>query len=80
MKRLQIIFNILFISIISFFLLNFALGIVWEIRTNLKFKNFKPYDDIVLKVLNLSEEDGLKLYLETYIDRKFDYEQFTEHA
>lgn len=80
MKRLQIIFNILFISIISFFLLNFTLGIVWEIRTNLKFKNYKPYDDVVLKTLNLSEEDGLKLYLETYVNRKFDYDQFTEHA
>ena len=49
-------------------------------RPNLKFKNFKPYDDVVLKALNLSQEDGLVLYLETFIERKFDYEQFTEHA
>ena len=80
MKKLQILFNITFITIISFFLLNFVLGTIWEIRSNLKFKNFKPYDDIVLEALNLSEKDGLKLYLETFINRKFDYEQFTEHA
>ena len=80
MKKIQIIFNITFITIILFFLLNFALGIAWEIRTKIKFKDFKPYDDIVLNSLKLSEEDGLKLYLETFINRKFDYEQFTEHA
>jgi len=79
-KKLQTIFNITFITIILFLFLNFALGIVWEIRSSLKFKNFKPYDDIVLEALNLSEKDGLKLYLETFIDRKFDYEQFVEHA
>ena len=57
MRKIQIIFNITFITIILFFLLNFALGIIWEIRTNLKFKNFKPYDDIVLEALNLSEKE-----------------------
>ena len=44
--------------------------------------NFPKYinDDVVLKALNLSEKDGLDLYLETFINRKFEYEQFTEHA
>ena len=79
-KGLQISLNIIFLTILLFFLLNFVLGLVWEIRTKLKFKNFKPYDDVVLKALNLSEKDGLNLYLETFINRKFDYEQFTEHA
>ena len=79
-KGLQISINIIFLIILLFFLFNFFLGFIWEIRTNLKFKNFKPYDDVVLKALNLSEKDGLDLYLETFINRKFEYEQFTEHA
>ena len=79
-KGLQISINIIFLTILLFFLFNFFLGFIWEIRTNLKFKNFKPYDDVVLKALNLSEKDGLDLYLETFINRKFEYEQFTEHA
>ena len=58
----------------------FFLGYFWEIRTKIKFKNFEPYDKIVLKSLNLNKEDALTLYLETFIERKFDYDQFTEHA
>ncbi len=80
MKKFQVIINIIFFSVLLFFLVNFSLGIIWELRTNIKFKNFKPYDDIVLKALKLNEEEGLKLYLETFINRKFDYDQFTEHA
>ena len=79
-RKLKIILNIILITSLLFISLNFILGWAWEIRTNLKFKNFKPYDDVVLAALNLSQEDGLTLYLETFIDRKFDYEQFTEHA
>tara|TARA_B110001452_G_scaffold86549_1_gene70746 strand:- start:496 stop:1608 length:1113 start_codon:yes stop_codon:yes gene_type:complete len=80
MKRMKIVINIILITVFLFISLNFTLGWIWEVRTNLKFKNFKPYDDVVLKALNLSQEDGLTLYLETFIDRKFDYDQFTEHA
>ncbi len=80
MKKIKILSNIILITIFLLISINFILGWVWEIRTNLKFKNFKPYDDIVLKALNLNQQDGLTLYLETYINRKFDYEQFTEHA
>ena len=80
MKSLKIIFNISTISIILFFILNLLIGKAWELRTYYKFKNFKPYDEVVLSSLNLSQKDGLKLYLETFIDRKFEYDQFTEHA
>ena len=80
MKKIQIFFNILFITFVLFIILNFFLGYFWEIRTKIKFKNFEPYDKIVLKSLNLNKEDALTLYLETFIERKFDYEQFTEHA
>jgi hypothetical protein len=80
LKKLKIFFNISLMVIFFFITLNFILGWIWEFRTNSKFKNFNPYDDIVLKTLNLNQEDGLTLYLETFINRKFDYEQFTEHA
>ena len=80
MKKIKIISNVILISIFLFISINFVLGWIWEIRTNLKFKNLKPYDDIVLKALNLNQQDGLTLYIETYINRKFDYDQFTEHA
>ena len=80
MKKIKVIINIIIITIILFLVTNFILGWTWELRTNLKFKNFKPYDKVVLDALKLNEEDGLKLYKETFINRKFDYEQFTEHA
>lgn len=80
MKKIQFIINIFFITFLLVFLLNFLLGWVWELRTKIKFKNFEPYDKVVLEALNLSNNDGLTLYLETFIERKFDYEQFTEHA
>ena len=80
MKKIQIIFNLFFITTLLLFLLNFLLGWVWEIRTKIKFRNFEPYDKVVLEALNLNIKDGLTLYLETFIEMKFDYEQFTEHA
>ena len=80
MKRIKVASNIVLITIILFILINFILGWIWEFRTNLKLKNFKPFDSIVLEALNLNQEDGLTLYLETFINREFDYEQFTEHA
>lgn len=81
--KMRFFFNLYVITtiIIFFFLiLNFLLGFIWKIRTNIKFKNFEPYDEIVLESLKLNKRDGLTLYLETFINRKFDYEQFTEHA
>jgi len=46
---------------------NFFLGKVWEIRTKIKLKNFIPYDKVVLQALNLSSNDALTLYKETFI-------------
>jgi len=80
MNRIKVASNIFLITIFLFISLNFILGWLWEFKTNLKFKNFKPYDDDVLEALNLNQEDGLTLYLETFINRQFDYDQFTEHA
>ena len=42
-------------------------------KTNLKFKNFKPYTNVVLNILDLNEKEGLILYLETWINRKYNY-------
>ena len=80
MKNIKSVLNIILLTFFLFIFFNFILGLVWEIRTNLKFKNFQAYDDVVLEALNLNQQDGLTLYLETFINRKFDYEQFTEHA
>ena len=80
MKKIQIYLNILFITFCLFIILNLLLGYFWELRTKLKFSNFKPYDNIVLEALNLNEEKSLILYKETFLERKFDYDQFTEHA
>ena len=45
-KKIQQISNITLISIVLLISINFLLGWVWEIRTNIKFKNFEPYDEI----------------------------------
>ena len=58
MKKIKVIINIIIITIILFLVTNFILGWTWELRTNLKFKNFKPYDKVVLDALKLNEEDG----------------------
>ena len=80
MKKIQTFINLLFITTFLLIFLNLILGWTWELRTKIKFKNFTPYDNVVLDALNLTKEDALILYLETFIDRKFDYEQFTEHS
>ena len=80
MIKIKFFFNIIFITLTLFILINFFLAWTWEISKKIKFKNYKPYDDVVLKSLKLNEEEALALYLETFIEMKFDYEQFTEHA
>ena len=80
MQLLQKISNIIIITIIFFLVLNILVAISWKIRTNLKFKNFKPYSNVVLNILDLNEKEGLILYLETWINREYAYDQFTEYA
>ena len=55
------------------------LAIFWEFRTNKKFENFNPYTDTVLELLKLNKDEGRKLYIETWIDRKYEYDQFPMH-
>ena len=82
MKKIQIFANIIFITFLLFILANLLLGIVWEIRTKIKlnYTDFKAFDKVVRKALDLNEEDSNQLYIETYIQRKYDYVQWVEHA
>ena len=78
MRVLQNIINI-FVSILIFFILfNIIIALTWEIRTTYKLKNFKPYSTEVLEILGLNKEEGRSLYLETWINRKYEYDQFVE--
>ena len=80
MRLFQKISNIIIITIIFFLVLNILVAISWKIRTNLKFKNLKPYTNVVLDILDLNEKEGLILYLETWINREYTYDQYTEYA
>jgi hypothetical protein len=64
--------------IIIFIILNFLLAFIWEYRTNKKFENFNPYTKTVLDILELDDNEGRQLYIETWIDRKYEYDQFVE--
>ena len=70
--------NIIFITIILFIVANVILGFAWEIKTSSKLKKISPYTNQVLEILNLSEEEGRTLYLETWINRIYDYDRYTE--
>ena len=82
MKKIQIFAHIIFITFLLFILANLLLAIVWEIRTKIKlnYTDFKAFDKVVRKALDLNEEDSNQLYIETYIHRKYDYVQWVEHA
>ena len=78
MKILRKIINIFIFFTIAFIVLNILLGYYWALKTKYKFKNYKPYPNEVLQVLNLNEKESLILYLETWqTDRMYEYEQFT---
>ena len=78
MKTLKKITNIFIFITIAFIVLNILLGYVWSLKTKYKFKNYKPYSNEVLRILNLNEKEGLILYLETWQKKRlYEYEQFT---
>ena len=72
--------NIFLYTIILIIVFNFFLGFLWKIISYKKIKYLEPYDEIILKSLDLNKEEGKILYLETWINRKFKYDQYTEHA
>ena len=70
--------KLFFILLLTFFIINVIIVILWPIKTSLKFSNFEPYTKEVLQVLDLNKADSLKLYLETWQrERIFEYDQFT---
>ena len=73
MKKIQIFANIIFITFLLFILANLLLAIVWEIRTKIKlnYTDFKAFDKVVRKALDLNEEDSNQLYIETYKPYRF---------
>lgn len=80
-KKIQQISNITLISIVLLISINFLLGWVWEIRTNIKFKNFEPYDEIVRKSLSLNKKDALILFFETHVTaERYEYAPYLGYA
>ena len=78
MKILRKIINIFIFFTIAFIVLNILLGYYWALKTKYKFKNYKPYSNEVLQILDLNEKEGLILYLETWQKKRlYEYEQFT---
>jgi hypothetical protein len=74
MNKIKFIFWLLVI----FILINIIIVILWPIKNNLKFSNYNHYSEEFLKALNLNQEDGRKLYLETWQrDRLFEYDEYT---
>jgi len=80
MKIIKILFNSIVAFIIIFILTNIFLSYFWELKTNYKINKMNPYTDTVLMFLGLNSQEGLQLYKETWINRKYDYDQFTEYA
>ena len=80
MKIIKILFNSIVAFIIIFILINIFISYFWELKTNYKINKMNPYTDTVLMFLGLNSQEGLQLYKETWINRKYDYDQFTEYA
>ena len=75
---LKKILNYLFLLIFIFIIINLLISISWQIYSKL---NKKPnaYNQKQLELLNLSNLDSEKLFRETWIDRHYVYDQFTEY-
>tara|TARA_A100001011_G_C14292667_1_gene836947 strand:- start:64 stop:1233 length:1170 start_codon:yes stop_codon:yes gene_type:complete len=78
MKFLKLFLNVFLSFLIFFVIINLLIAFFWEFRTNQKFSKFNPYTSTVLNLLELDEDQGRQLYLETWIDRKYEYDQFVE--
>jgi len=62
MKKVKAILLIILI----FILLNIIIVFLWPLKTKLKFNNYKSYSNEFISSLNLSQEEALELYLETW--------------
>ena len=78
-KLFQSIINYFFYIFIGFIVLNLLISISWNIYSKFNLKNKKPYTKTQLELLDLTPEDGNILFNETWIDRHYVYDQFTEY-
>ena len=78
MKIFKPIFFISLFSLLSFIIINILISIFWEYRTSKKLNKFNPYTETVRELLELDKNQARKLYIETWIDRKYEYDQFVE--
>lgn len=70
--------NSILLIILIFILLNIIIVFLWPLKTKLKFNNYKPYSDEFISSLNLSQEESLELYMETWQrEPSFVYDEFT---
>jgi len=78
MRSIRLIFfigvNLLFFFVIA----NLAISIYWEYKTIKKFEKFNPYLELSREALGLNLDEARQLYIETWIDRKYQYDQFVE--
>ena len=80
MKFFSDLTKIIVITFVLFIIFNFLITLIWPFYLKSKFENYKPYSKEIIEQLDMSENDALKLYMETWIDRSFSYSQFLEHV
>ena len=81
MKVLKKILNIFTYAFLAFIIINILIGYLWSLKTQHKFKDYKPYSKEILRVLELDEKESLILYLETWQKKRlYEYDQFTGHV
>jgi len=81
MKALKKILNIFTYAFLAFIIINILIGYLWSLKTQHKFKDYKPYSKEILRVLELNEKESLILYLETWQQKRlYEYDQFTGHV
>ena len=80
MKTISDIIKIIILTFILFLILNFLITLIWPFYLKNKFENYKPYSSEIIEQLDMNQNDALKLYTETWIDRSFSYSQFLEHV
>ena len=71
-------FKLFFIVVLIFILSNLIIAFLWSIKTTIKFSNYAPYSVEFTNSLNLTKNEALDLYLETWQrERLFEYDEFT---
>ena len=72
------IFRFLSLIIFLFIFINIALSFLWPYITEYRINSKTYYSDSVLNSLEITREEELDFYKESWTNRKFDYVQFVE--